>query len=126
MRNLPVAGAPTGLVATPAHTALTAKPIHAPAPPAPNPISITAHLRAARARAEAILREHPLHEGPSGSSCQSCLLAYPCDAVQAAQDVIAITTKLQPGRLGSSRALVEFMADLVELRATDTDRHTQH
>jgi hypothetical protein len=41
----------------------------------------------ARARAEQILGRHPCREG---AKCPTCAVDYPCDAVRAAEDVIAI------------------------------------
>jgi hypothetical protein len=114
VRNLPVVETRSGLVAT---RAQTSRPTHAPTS---RSISLSAYLRDARARAEEILREHPRHDGCTGATCQPCLVAYPCDAVRAAEDVIAISAKLHLGELLSSKALLEFMTDLVDLGATHT------
>jgi len=75
--------------------------------------SLYAHLRDARARAEQILREHPRHDGRTGATCQPCLVDYPCDAVRAAEDVIAITDKLRVRRLDSSKDLLKVMTELI-------------
>jgi hypothetical protein len=107
-RNLPVTETPL------AHLVRT------PAPAVPTSGStLSAYLRDARARAEQVLRDHPRSEGNAASTCQLCMLAYPCDAVRAAEDVIAISTKLELGKLRSSKALLEFMTDLVDLGAAD-------
>jgi hypothetical protein len=100
-----------------------ARPAHAPtARPARAPASgsnrLSAYLRDARARADQILREHPRSEGDTAPTCQLCLLAYPCDAVRAAEDVIEISTKLQLDRLVASKDLLELMTDLVDLGTT--------
>jgi hypothetical protein len=55
------------------------------------PMSLSPNLGHIRARAEQILRRHPRGGGLTDPSCEICLVQYPCDAVQAAQDVIAIT-----------------------------------
>ncbi len=112
--NLPVAETHSGLVT--AH-APASRPTRAPTSGSSN---LSAYLREARARAEEILREHPRHEGRSDSTCQLCLVAYPCDAARAAQDVIAISAKLHLGRLDSSKALLAVMTDLVDLGTRDT------
>jgi hypothetical protein len=96
-----------------ARHAQISRPAHATA------ISLAACLRDARARAEEILREHPRFEGTTGATCEPCLAAYPCDAARAAEDVIAITSRLQLPRLVSSKALLELMTDLLDLGATD-------
>jgi hypothetical protein len=106
----------SGLVAT---RAQTSRPAHAPTS---RSISLSAYLRDARARAEEILRQHPRHDGRAGSTCQPCLVDYPCDAVRAAEDVIAISAKLHLGRPLSSTALLQLMTDLVDLGATDSVR----
>jgi hypothetical protein len=116
VRNLPVAETRSGLVAM---HASSARHTHAPTSGSSR---LSAYLRDARARAEQILREHPCHKGDTASTCQLCSLAYPCDAVRAAEDVIAISAKLQVGRLRSSKALLEFMMELADLGATDTVR----
>src|SRR5262245_21581524 len=83
-------------------------------------ISFSDYLRDARTRAEKILREHPRYDGSTGPTCEPCLAAYPCDAAKAAEDVISIVSRLHhPGRFLASRALLDFMADLVDLAATD-------
>ena len=115
-RNLPMIETRSCLVAT---RAQTSRPTHAPTS---RSIGLSAYLRDARARAEEILRQHPRHDGRTGSTCQPCSVAYPCDAVRAAEDVIAITAKLYLGRPLSSKALLELMTDLVDLGATDTVR----
>ena len=114
VRILPVAETRSDLVATHAQTSRTT---HAPSSKS---VSLSAYLRDARARAEKILQQHPRHDGRTGSTCPTCLVAYPCDAVRAAADVTAITTKLHLSRLPSSKALLELMIDLVDLGATDT------
>jgi hypothetical protein len=76
-------------------------------------ISLWAHLRDARARAEQILRDHPRPDGRTGATCQPCLVDYPCDAVRAAEDVIAITDKLRVRRLDSSKDLLKVMTELI-------------
>lgn len=119
VRNLPMIETRSGLVATRAQTAQTSRPTHAPTS---RSISLSAYLRDARGRAEKILRQHPRHDGRTDSTCQLCLVAYPCDAVRAAEDVIAITAKLHVGRPLSSKALLQLMTDLVDLGATDTVR----
>jgi hypothetical protein len=121
VRNLPVAEARSDLVTPQAQTYQPKKPV-----PGPNsrPISLSAHLRDARARAEAILRQHPRDEGSARSTCQTCLFTYPCDAVRIAEDVIAITAALQLGGR-SSKSLLELMSELVDLdtpRAPRADR----
>jgi hypothetical protein len=103
VRNLPVVETRSDLVATHAQTS---RPTHAPAS-----IGLAASLRDARARAEEILRDHPRRDGRKGPTCLVCLGAYPCDAVRAAEDVIAITGKLHP--------LLEVMVDLVDPGATN-------
>ena len=75
--------------------------------------SLYAHLRDARARAEQILRDHPRPDGRTGATCQPCLVDYPCDAVRAAEDVIAITDKLRVRRLDSSKDLLKVMSELI-------------
>jgi hypothetical protein len=90
------------------------------AQPTSESAGFSAYLRDARARAEQILADHPRHEGPNGTSCQPCLVKYPCDAVRAAEDVIGITKKLDLERLLSSRALLQFLTELVELGAAET------
>jgi hypothetical protein len=112
-RNLPMVGTHSDLVATHAQTS---RLTHAPSSKS---VSLCAYLRDARARAEEILQQHPRHDERTGSTCPTCLVAYPCDAVRAAADVTAITAKLSLGRL-SSKALLELMIDLVDLGATDT------
>ena len=91
--------------------------------PTPSSIQLCAYLRDARARAEQILGDHPRHEGPNGTSCQICLVEFPCDAVRAAEDVIAITAKLRLAELVSSKALLEVVTDLMEVRAEDKANH---
>jgi hypothetical protein len=109
MRNLPVAESGSGGVGA----------LPAPGPTAPRPMSLSSHLREARARAEEILWQHPRREGPTGSTCQLCLVAYPCDAMRAAEDVIAISAKLRLGQPVSGAALLELMTELVALGAPD-------
>jgi hypothetical protein len=116
VRNLPMIETLSGLVDT---RAQTSRPTRAPTSRA---MSLSAYLRDARARAEEILRQHPRHDGRTGATCQPCLAAYPCDAVRASEDVIAISAKLHLGRPLSSKALLELMTDLVDLGATDTVR----
>ena len=106
VRILPVTETRSGFVAP-----RTARLTYAPTSES---LGLSAHLRRARSRAEQVLREHPRHEDPTIPTCQVCLLAYPCDAVQIAEDVIAISEKLQVDRLRSSKALLEFMTDLVD------------
>jgi hypothetical protein len=105
VRNLPVAELHSGRVDAPA---------------APPPVSLSSHLREARARAEEILWQHPRREGPWGSMCQLCLVAYPCDAMRAAEDVIAISAKLHLGQPLSGAALLELMTELVAPGAADS------
>ena len=134
VRNLPISETLSGLVTT---SAQTSPPTHAPAQkaipeaptskaivhaPAAKAISLSAHLRDARARAEEILRQHPRHDGRTGATCQPCLVDFPCDAVRAAQDVIAITAKLHVGRPLSNKALLELLSELVDLGATGAAR----
>jgi len=116
VRNLPMIETRSGLVAT--HAQIS-RPTHATTS---RSISLSAYLRDARARAEEILRQHPRHDGRTGTTCQPCLVDYPCDAVRAAEDVIAISAKLQLGRPLSSKALLELITDLVDLGASDTAR----
>lgn len=115
--NLPVTETRSGLVArqTPAQPTRI-RPTHAPTT---GSTRLSDYLRDARGRAEQILRDHPCSEGNGAATCQLCLLAYPCDAARAAEDVIAIGSKLDVGRLRSTKALLELMSDLVELGATD-------
>ena len=117
-RDLPVAGTRSGLVAIGAAAPRPAKaPTTRPARvPSSGSIRLSTYLRDARARAEQILREHPRSD--TASTCQLCSLAYPCDAVRAAEDVIEISAKLRLDRLGSSRDLLELMTDLVDLGTT--------
>ena len=118
VRNLPAMETRSGLVAS---QAKTAKPTTLPGrAPTSTSTHLTVSLRDARARAEEILRKHFSYEGRTGPTCHSCLDAYPCDAVRAAQDVTAITSKLHLDRLGSSTALIAFMIDLLELGSADT------
>jgi hypothetical protein len=113
VRNLPVSEARSDLVATEAKISQpTAQPTRS--------IRVSASLRDARARAEEILRDHPRRDGRTGTTCLICLTAYPCDAVRAAEDVIAITSRLRVGRLLSSKALLEVMTELVDPGAADT------
>jgi hypothetical protein len=106
VRNLPAADHQSGgLVATVA---------------APRPISLSAYLRTARAHAEEILWQHPRRESPTASTCQLCLVTYPCDAIRAAEDVITISEKLHLCKPLSGAALLELMTQLVDLSATDT------
>lgn len=84
-------------------------------------MSLSTYLREARVRAEEIRWQHPRREGPGGSTCQLCLVAYPCDAMRAAEDVIAISAMLHLGQPLSGAAVLELMTDLVALGATDTD-----
>lgn len=116
VRNLPVAETRSDLVAA---RAAAARPTLALTS---RSSSLSACLRDARARADQILREHARQEEDTAPTCQLCSLAYPCDAVRAAEDVIAISAKLQVGRPLSSKALLELMTDLVELGGTDTVR----
>jgi hypothetical protein len=115
-RNLPIIETRSDLVAP---RAQIPRPTRAPAPQS---ISLFEYLRDARTRAEEILREHPRHEGGNGTTCEPCLVAYPCDAVRAAQDVIAISAKLHLGRPLSGKTLLGLMTDLVDLGATDAVR----
>src|SRR5262245_2849220 len=112
VRNLPVAEPRSGLLAM--HT--PTRPTHAPTLASTR---LSAYLRDARARAERVLRDHPRSEGNVASTCQLCMLAFPCDAVRVAEDVIAISAKLEVGRLLSTKALLELMTDLVDLGAAD-------
>ena len=84
------------------------------------PVSLSAYLRTARARAEEILWQHPRRESPTASTCELCLVAYPCDAIRAAEDVIAISEKLHLCEPLSGAALLELMTHLVDLAATDS------
>jgi hypothetical protein len=115
-RNLPIIETRSDLVAT---RVQVARPTRAPAS---RSIGLAECLRDARARAEEILRQHPRHDGRNGSTCEACLVAYPCDAVRAAQDVIAISAKLHLGRPLSGKTLLALMTDLVELGAADAIR----
>jgi hypothetical protein len=119
VRNLPVAELHSGIVDEPAASPPVSRfsNLREAAPP---PVSLSSHLCEARARAEEILSQHPRREGPWGSMCQLCLVAYPCDAMRAAGDVIAISAKLQLGQPLSGAALLELMTELVALGATDT------
>lgn len=112
VRIVPVARPRSGLVAMQTPT----RPTHAPTSESTR---LSVYLRDARARAEQILRDHPRSDGNLASTCQLCMLAYPCDAVRAAEDVIAISAKLALGPPLSTRALLEFMTDLADLGATD-------
>jgi len=91
--------------------------------PTPSSIRLSDYLRDARARAEEIIGDHPRHEGPNGTTCEPCLVAFPCDAVRAAEDVIAITARLRLAELVSSKALFEVMTELADLGAADTAHH---
>ena len=79
----------------------------------PRTMSLSAYVRLARARAEDILRKHGRDEGRTDSTCELCLVSYPCDAVRAAEDMIAINAKLHPSRPLSGEALLELF-DWVE------------
>ena len=105
---LPIAEARSGPVATSAQATRPKATIS-------RAIRLSVYLRDARGRAEEILREHSQDDGRTGATCQACLAAYPCDAVRAAQDVIAISEELHFGRLLSSRALLQLMTELVDL-----------
>ena len=115
--NLPVAefrSDPTPTSPAPTHSAPTVDDRRS--------MSLCRTLRDARARAEEILWQHPRHEVPGGStSCQLCLVAYPCDAIRAAEDVIAISARLHLGESLSGSALLELMNELVDLGAVDAN-----
>jgi hypothetical protein len=78
VRNLPMAEPRTGLVAPPVE---------------PRPISRAEHLRHARERADDIVLRHARVEGRGHATCPLCTVSYPCDAVRAAMDVIAISSE---------------------------------
>jgi hypothetical protein len=114
VRNLPIIETRSDLVA-----AQVTRPTRAAAS---RSIGLSESLRDARTRAEQILRQHPRHDGRNGSTCEPCMVAYPCDAVRAAHDVIAISAKLHLGRALSGKALLELMTDLVDLGSSDAVR----
>ena len=91
--------------------------------PTPSSIHLCAYLHDARARAEQILGDHPRHERPNGTTCEICLVEFPCDAVRAAEDVIAITARLRLAELVSSKALLEVVTDLMEGRPGSESDH---
>jgi len=117
VRNLPIAEVRSEPVIP--HVQSCALP-HAPTP---SSIRLSDYLRDARARAEQILGDHPRHEGPNGTTCELCLVGFPCDAVRAAEDVIAITARLRLAELVSSKALFEVITDLADLGAAGTADH---
>ena len=63
-----------------------------------------------------------VRDGLTGPACRPCTVAYPCDAVCAARDVIAICEKLVPGSPLSGEALLALVCDLVELGAPGARR----
>ena len=112
VRNLPVAETRSGLVAR-ARRPPAGEPPTSRASASPRTCAMRALAPRRSSRSTRVTRT-------CGSTCQPCLVAYPCDAMRAAEDVIAITAKLHLGQPLSGAALLELMTDLVALRATDT------
>jgi hypothetical protein len=98
-----------------------AVPLEPPVVDAPSedvaPMSFSAYVRDARDRAERIVRQHPARDGGFEAVCQPCVVAYPCDAVRAARDVLAISDALTLDEPVSRASIVELFSDLLDVRA---------
>ena len=121
-RNLPAIEIPvpdlrSELLTAPAQVLARERPEKSERVEAPRPASLSAHLREARARAAEIIRQHPCRDELTGPACPSCVVSYPCDAVRAARDVIALSERLSLRPQVSGEALLALMADLVGLGA---------